>query len=119
MHGIKNSNVIAYNQLVKCMKKYGYYNILFTTVLWSRCTLQTKNCLCADNFGAKYFHKDGTYHILSYLEKNHSIYMYWVGKNYLGPTINFNDEKGYDDISMPKYHPKALSRFQYPKPKRP
>ena len=45
MYGLKQASVIAYKKLVKHIYGHGYYNIPFTTGLWSHRTLKTKFCL--------------------------------------------------------------------------
>ena len=39
--------------------------------------------------------------------------------HYCGFTIEWNYEKGYVDISMPKYIPALLQKLQHPKPAKP
>ena len=39
--------------------------------------------------------------------------------HYCGFTIEWNYEKGYVDISMPKYIPVLLHKLQHPKPTNP
>ena len=45
--------------------------------------------------------------------------MDYEGIHYCGFAIEWNYEKGYVDISMPKYIPALLQKLQHPKPANP
>ena len=119
MYGIKQTDVISYNQLFKYMYKHGYYPIPFTTGLWAHYTRRTKCCLHVDDFSVKYIFTSMMQLISSSILRKYLVSADLGGNNYLGPSMNWNDEKRYFDISMPDYLPKDLACFQHPKPKCP
>ena len=77
MYGLKYASIIAYNKLIAHMEPHGYYPVPFTTVLWAHKTRKTFFCLCADDFGIRYFSKDDANHLLNYLKKHYGISTDW------------------------------------------
>ena len=69
MYGLKQAVFITYKQLFKYMDRYGYYPIPSTIGLCYHCMRRTTFCLCVDEFGVKYLHKDDADHLLSSLAK--------------------------------------------------
>ena len=84
-----------------------------TTGLWHHKSRPTKFALCVDDFGVKYFSKDDAEHLIKTLKKNYNISEDWSGKKYCGFNINWNYDKAYVEISMPKYIQKALMRYKH------
>ena len=119
MYGLKQAALLAYNHLVKQLKPHGYHPCPETTGLWKHKTRRTKFCLCVDDFGVKYFSQDDADHFLDSLKAHYKISVDYEGKHYCGFTIDWNYEKGYVDISMPKYIPDLLRKLQHPKPTKP
>ena len=119
MYGLKQAAVLAYQQLVTHLAKYGYTPIPHTTGMWKHHTRRTKFCLCVDDFGIKYYNNDDINHLLNALKKKYTVTMDWTGSTYCGLTINWNYQQGYVDISMPNYIPQLLQKLQHPQPKKP
>ena len=71
-----------------------------------------------DNFGVKYFSQDDAKHLITILKKNYVISEDWRGKNYCGFKIDWNYEKNYVDIFMPKQIQKSLTRYKHSTPTR-
>ena len=67
MYRLRQATILAYKQLVKNLKPYGYYPIPHTMGMWAHKTRPTKFCLCVDDFGVKYFSKDDIHHLLDAL----------------------------------------------------
>ena len=65
MYGLKQAAILAYKQLVKNLKQYGYEPIEGTTGLWHHESRPTKFALCVDDFGVKYFSKDDAEHLIN------------------------------------------------------
>ena len=73
MYGLKQAAILAYNQLISHMNPHGYYPVPFTTGLWAHKTIRTKQFLCVDDFGVKYFTKDYENHLIYSLKKHYVI----------------------------------------------
>ena len=114
MYGLKQAAILAYNHLVKQLKPHGYHPCPETTGLWRHKTRFFFPCV--DDFGVKYFSKDDADHLLIALRSHYKISVDYEGMHYCGFTIEWNYEKGYVDISMPKYIPALLRKLQHPKP---
>ena len=119
MYGLKQADIIAYNQLISHMDPHGYYPVPFTTVIWEHKTRKTKFCFYVDDFIVKYFSKYYANRLLNSLKKYYVISTDWEGRNYLVLTIDWKYSKKYVDISMPDYVRKSLDRLQHHKQKRP
>ena len=119
MYGIKQSAILAYNHIVKQLKLHGYHPCPETTGLWRHKTRKTKFCLYVDDFGVKYFSKDDAYHLLTALRSHYKISVDYEGMHYCGFTTEWNYEKVYVNISMPKYITALLQKSQHPKPAKP
>ena len=111
MYGLKQAAILAYNELKKNLKKFGYHPITGTVGLWEHETKPTKFCVCVDNFGVKYFNKDDANHLIDSLQNHYKCTTDWEGKNYCGLTFDWQYEAGYVDVAMPKYVPKSLLRL--------
>jgi len=72
--------------------------------------------LAVDDFGIKYFSKQDANHLLSALQAKYSITIDWSCDSYLGLNINWQFDKGYVEISMADYVPKALAKFKHTPP---
>ena len=70
VYNLKQAVIISYNQLISHFDPHGYYPLPFTTVLWYQ-KIRTKNCLCVDDFGVKYFSKDDADYLLESLKNHH------------------------------------------------
>ena len=116
MYGLKQASILDYEHLVHLLAPHGYYPEPHCVEIWSHKTRPTKFCLCVDDFGVKCFTKDDADHLLNALRQSYKISVDWTCRNYRGLAMDWNYEKGFVDISMPNYVPKALHRFQHPPP---
>ena len=48
------------------------------------------------------------------LQSKYTITVYWIGKHFLGLTLDWNYESGHITLSMPDYIPTTLHRFKHP-----
>ena len=119
MHGLKQAAILAYNNLAQRLKPFGYAPCSHTTCLWTHHSLQTKFCLCVDDFGIKYFSKANAEHLLNALKQSYNISVDWTGKNYCCLTFDWNYTQNYVDVSMPNYVSSALLRLQHVPPSKP
>ncbi len=74
--------------------------------------------LVVNNFAIKYTKKEDIDHLLNALKKDYEVTEDWMGKKYLGLTIewDYNNQKVH--LWMPRYIKKALLRFKHDKPKK-
>ena len=72
---------------------------------------QNKKKNCVDDFGVKYFSKDDADRLLTALCSHYKMYVDYKGMHYCEFTIEWNSEKGYVNISMPKYVPALLQKL--------
>jgi hypothetical protein len=119
MYGLKEASILAYEQLKEHLAPHGYAPARFTPGLWCHKTKRTTFTLAVDDFGIKYFTKADADHLFAAIESKYVLTKDWTGTNYLGLTLQWNYAAGYVDVSMPHYVPKALAKFQHPKPKLP
>ena len=119
MYGLKQTAILAYQNLVKNMKPFGYFPCPSTTGLWRHKDRRTKFCLCTDDFGVKYNTDNDKQHFLDAFKTCYTISVNEEGKNYLGLQLEWNYQNGYVDIFMPTYISKLLSRLKHPNPLRP
>ena len=113
MYGLKQAAVLAYENLINKLKPFGYEPIPHTDSFWRQKTYPTKFCLCVDDFGIKYFNTTELNHLITNLQVNYKISTDFSGRNYCGLTIEWDNIRGFVDISMPKYVPKALAKFRH------
>ena len=113
MYGLKQAAILAYENLVKNLSKFGYEPIEQTDSFWRHKNRPTKFCLFIDDFGVKYFDKADINHLISSLQHNYKLSTDFSGYNYYELTINWNYANQFVDISMPGYIEKALTKFQH------
>ena len=119
MYGLKQAAILAYRQLVSHLRKYGYKPCEGTTGLWCHESRPTKFALCVDDFMVKYFTRDDATHLINALKDKYEITQDWSGENFCGLKFKWNYDRGFVDMSMPKYISKALTKFNHKPPKRP
>ena len=119
MYGLKLTALLVYNFLKKNLAPYGYYAIPHTVGLWKHATRPILFCLCIDNFGVQYFHKQHINHLMSTLTYFYKISLDCSGKNYCGLTFDWCYNLNYVDISIPSYLPSVFICFHHDKPSSP
>ena len=119
IYGLKQASLLKYNDFKKYLSHYGYYPIPHTVGLWKYTTRQMTFCLCVDNFGVKYFHKQDIDHLISTLTCCYKISLDWSGKNYYELTLDWCYNLNYLDIGIPSNIPSIHTRFHHKKPSPP
>ena len=71
MYGLKQAAILAYNNLKGHLKPFGYTPVIGTVGVWQHATIQTKFCLCVDDFGIKYFSEEDAQHLLHAIGSNY------------------------------------------------
>ena len=69
--------------------------------------------LTVDEFGVKNIGEEHASHLMDVLKLYYKMEEYWNGQLYYGITLNWNYDKGYFYISMPKYVGKKLTEYGY------
>ena len=80
---------------------------------------RTNFYFCVDDFRVKYFNKSDADQLLSSLQQNYECTIDWSRKIHFGLTIAWSYNKGYVDVSIPKYIPEILTRFKHKQPPKP
>ena len=108
MYGLKEAGIIAFDQLVRKLKLFGYDPMPHTPGLWRHTSRKTTFTLCVDNFGIQYFSKADSDHLIKAIQDTYECSINWKGTQYCGLTLAWNYSERYVDISMPGYVKKAL-----------
>ena len=119
MYGLKESGVLAFNQLIKSLAPHEYKPMPQSTGLWQHRTLKPTFALCVDDIGVKYFSKTNDNHLINALQKNYNITNDWTGSLYYGITLQWNYEERWVNIHMPGYVIRELTNFNHPTPHKP
>jgi hypothetical protein len=119
MYGLKEASILAYEQLKAHLAPHGYAPVRHTPGLWKHDSNGITFTLAVDDFGIKYFCKRDADHLFAALKEKYNLTIDWTGASYLGFTLDWHYHAGYVDLSMSKYVPKSLIRFNHQKPKSP
>ena len=119
MYGLKEAAVLAYDQLAKFMKQYGYTHVPGTSGVWTHHTKPTSFCLCVDDIAVKYYNKADCDHLIQAFSNHYAIHIDHSGSHYMGIKLQWHYDKGYVDLSLPNYISNLLQRLQHQKPTRP
>ena len=101
MYGLRNTVILAYQILKKNLKPFAYQPIPATVRMWRYKERRTRFCVTVDDFGIKYFNKDGIQHLLDVLNTNYNCTIDWSGKIYRGMYFDWDYDKGHVNVSMP------------------
>ena len=82
LYGLKQTAILAFDQLVKHLEPYGYYPLPNTMGMWKHKTKKTIFCLCVDDFGVKTFSQEDSDHLINALKKFYKITIDPEGRNY-------------------------------------
>lgn len=120
MYGLKQAGKLANDLLEERLSHKGYLQSRHTPGLWSHSTKDTKFALIVDDFGVKYTSRADAQHLIDCLKEDYEdISVDWDGKLFAGISLDWDYENQTVDLSMPKYIPDALHKFQHPMPTHP
>ena len=119
MYGLPQAGVLANDLLKKRLEKHGYVELPHTPGLFMHKTRPIWFTLVVDDFGVKYVGEEHAKHLMSVLREFYDVEEDWTGGLYCGITLDWNYEKRYVDIAMPKYVQKQLLKYKWRTPKRP
>ena len=115
IYGLKEAGLIAFENLVRNLKPFGYAPVKFTPGIWTHTSRPTTFTLCVDDFGIKYFSKGDALHLVNAVQQNYEITTDWSGSLYCGFNLAWNYNDKYVDVSMTGYVQRALERFHHKK----
>ena len=90
MYGLPQAGILAYNLLVKRLKKHGYAPCTTITGLWKHTNRDISFVLTVEDFGIKYVGRHNALHLISALQQNYEISINWTGTKYCGLDIDWN-----------------------------
>ena len=115
IYGLPQAGALANKLLKERLAPAGYFEVPHTPGLYKHATRPIQFTLCVDDFGVKYVGKEHADHLIRTLKQEYTIEEDWDGDLYCGIKLDWNYEKRYLDISMPRYIPKLLQRFEHKK----
>jgi Reverse transcriptase (RNA-dependent DNA polymerase) len=116
MYGLSQAGILANKQLIKYLQTHGYHQSPHTHSLFTHKTCPIAFSLVVDDVGIKYVGKEHAQHLFKAFSSKYTVTAIWIGKQFLGMTLDWDYTNGTVDISMPRYIAKALQRFHHSKP---
>ena len=113
MYGLKQAGRIAFDNLIKHMKKHGYHPCRITKGQWTHISNSITFVLVLDDFGIKYENESDLNHLLNALKSRYTISIDQQTKNYVGMHLNWDYVDRTVDISMPNYINDLLKNIQH------
>eukprot|EP00957_Ditylum_brightwellii_P180746 13769820-Ditylum_brightwellii.AAC.1 len=119
MYRLLQAGILANKLLTERLQTYGYALSTYTPGLWRHKRQPISFAFVVHNVGVKYTQKEHGQHLLSTLKDFYDATLDWSVSIYWGINLlqNYNDP-WMVDLSMKKYIPKALTKFQHAAPKR-
>ena len=119
LFGLKQSALLAYQQLSAILKEGGYTPIIGSLGMWKHPTKRVLFNLCVDDFGVKYYDKNDVNDLISLIQSKYTVKADWTGKNFLGYSLDWQYDKGHVNLTMPTYIPNLLKKLQHLHPNTP
>jgi hypothetical protein len=120
MYGLPQAGILANKLLKKRLAIHGYYEQPHTPSLFKHKSCPVWFNLAVDNFSIKNIGDNNLQHLYDALRtESYDIVEDRVGDLYCGIHLSWHYEKGYVDLSMPKYVMKQLTRYAHPAPVKP
>jgi hypothetical protein len=113
MYGLPQAGILAHRLLKQRLNEHGYQQSQVTPGLGKHALRPISFTLCVNNFGMKYIGQEHAEHLLHVLNMHHKYLQDWDGKKYLSMDIDWDYKQRKVHVSMLKYVPKALMRFQH------
>ena len=93
MYGLKQSGKIAYDELVKHLKPFGYIPTKHTPGYWRHNIKPISFVLYVNDFAIKYTNNNDLNHLLQALQTKYTITTDLTGNLYCGITLKWNYNK--------------------------
>jgi hypothetical protein len=115
MYSLLQASILANKLPKKRLTKHGYFEQPHTPGLWRHTSRQIWFNLAVDDFEIKYIGKGNLQNLYDTLRKEtYNIVEDRAGKLHCGVNLKWNYNKGYINLSMPKYVMKQLTRYAHP-----
>jgi hypothetical protein len=120
MYGLLQAGILAKKLHKKHLTCHGYYKQPHTPSLWKHKSRLVWFKLAVDDFGIKYIIEMHLQHLYDALPMEiYKIVEDTAGNLFCGINLQWNYNKGYIDLSIPKYFLKQLTRYAHPAPLKP
>ncbi len=113
IYGLPQSGALANQLLRQRLAPAGYFEVPHTPGLWKHVSRPIQFSLIVDDFGVKYVGEEHARHLLTHLKHSYSVSEDWTGSLYAGIELDWDYNKRTLRISMPKYIPKLLQRYEH------
>eukprot|EP00804_Cyclotella_cryptica_P022892 CCRYP_005102-RB/>CCRYP_005102-RB protein AED:0.43 eAED:0.43 QI:0/-1/0/1/-1/0/1/0/176 len=117
-YGLPQAGIVANKLLKKRLASDGYFELPRTPGLFKHSSRPVQFSLVVDDFGIKYIGQQHLEHLIASIKQHYDVTVDYTGSLYCGITIDWQYNKGYLDISMPKYVHKQLTKYNHPRPKK-
>ena len=87
------AGVVAFDQLIRKLKRFGYEPMPQTPGLWRHTSRKTTFTLFIDDFGIQYFSKSDADHLIDAIQDTYECSIDWKGTQYCGLTLAWNYPK--------------------------
>ena len=119
MYGLPQAGLLANNLLSKRLVAAGYYQCQFTPGLWRHVWRPITFALVVDDFGIKVSGDVHANHLVQTLTKHYDVTIDWKGELFVGIKLEWDYKNRTLDTHIPDFVPKALHKYQHPKPAKP
>lgn len=116
IYGLPQSGALANRLLRERLMPAGYYEVPHTPGLWKHVSRPIQFSLIVDDFGVKYVGEEHAQHLLNHLKQTYTVSEDWTGSLYAGIDLEWDYTNRTLRISMPKYIPKLLQRYEHETP---
>jgi hypothetical protein len=113
MYGLPQAGLFANELLESRLNKHGYRQSKLVLGLWRHDTRPIQFTLVVDDFGVKYVGKEHALHLEHVLEEHYQLTCDWVGRRYIGITLDWDYQRWRVHLSMPGYVRRTLKLFQH------
>ena len=113
MYGLKQSRIIANQELVKHMAPFGYHLVKHTPGIWVHNIKKTLFSLVVDDLSVQYCSTEDADHFLNALRSKYLTTVDMEATIYIGIKLTWYYVHRTVKFSMPNYLHKTLHRFQH------
>ena len=116
-YGLKQSGLIAHNDLTALLKSHGYVKSPTTEGLLTYSKRDIAFILVVDDFAIKYTKKEDAEHLFTCLRSKYKIKIDWDAKQFIGINLEWDYENRTMKLSMKGYVEQAMLELGHTKPK--
>ncbi len=108
MYGLPQSDSNSHDELEERLNKEGYFKSSLAPALWKHKTQPTQFVLIVNNFGIKYFTREGLDHLINTLKKYYDVKVDPEGKELVNIELDWDYKNRKVHLSMKPYLDKSL-----------